>query len=154
MLKMIEPVAVAITADVASIASLIVTGLVALQVHTLKKTLLARTRIPEAILDLEKAANLLRESLKEWPDQGSECDEVIQRLDSILVNIVPKVSGAEKRKVSETRSLIKKRTSIRSKLYPPHADERKNEMWDIHNALAGTIEALQQLNKDNTKRVV
>jgi hypothetical protein len=150
---LIEPVILSIGADLASIASLLITAFVAIQLRSIKRSILARVRIPEVIRDLEGAAEGLRGTLKEWPSHELEANGMVQRIDGILINFMPKLLGAEKRKLSEPHVLIKQRTSIIYRFRPPSQEQRLDAMWNVYNSLVGAIEMLQQRNKDNKKRV-
>jgi hypothetical protein len=141
------------SADIASIASLVITIIVFFQVRAIKDSVLLRMRIPEAIKDLERACEELRGSLKDWPQLEPQAKGATQRIDGILLNFLPKLSGAEKKKLNEARSLIRRRGSIQNKLFPQNEQERGDAMRNIYTALLGGIEALNQRNKDNKKRV-
>ncbi len=105
------------------------------------------------IRDLEGAAEGLRGTLKDWPTREMEANGMVQRIDGILINFIPKLLGTEKRKLSEPHVLIKKRMSIMHRFSPPSQEQRLDAMWNVYNSLVGAIEMLQQRNKDNKKRV-
>jgi hypothetical protein len=142
-----------VAGDAASLVSLLVTSIVAWQVRTIKKSLLAKTRIPETIRDLRKATEALLESMKEWPKYQHEALRTVEQVDGILMNITAKLSGAEKRKVTASRHLIRTERSSWSTPTSAQDDRRKDGMWSVYNSLVGTVEVLDQLNKDNKKRV-
>jgi hypothetical protein len=153
MLKMTEPMALSIIADVASIASLIITIVVAIQVRWIKRSILVVRRIPGAIQDLEKNTEELRETLKDWPRLDHQSKSALQRIDGILVNFLPKLNGAEKKKLSQPHVLIKRRISVRNRIFPLSEAQRKDAMWEVYYSLLGGIEALKQRDKDNQARV-
>jgi hypothetical protein len=150
---MSEPEILSISADVASILGLAISVVVWAQVGAIKATVLSRARIPEMIRDLERNAEALRGTFKDWPEHEKEAEGVTQRLDGILLNSLQKLAGADKKKLSQPHNLIKKRSSLLTWLRPNTVEQRLDAMWDIHNALLGAIEVLQQRNKDNKKRV-
>ena len=150
---MTEPVWLPIFADVASISGLFITIAVAIQVRSIKRSVLVIKRIPGAIQDLEKIAEELRETLKDWPGLEQQSMSALQRIDGILVNFLPKLTGAEKKKLSEPHLLNNRKKSIRYRLFPLSVDERRDALWDVYNSLMGGIEALKQRNKDNKERV-
>jgi hypothetical protein len=148
-----EPVPLSIFADVCAIAGLFITIGVALQVRSIRRSILVVKRIPGAIQDLEKIAEELREALKDWPSLEQQSTSALQRIDGILVNFLPKLTGAEKKKLSEPHMLIKRRNSVRNRLFPLNVGERSDALWEVYNSLMGGIEALRQRNKDNKERV-
>lgn len=150
---MIEPMTLAIGGNIASIASLIITVIVFFQVRTIKASLLLNRRIPGTIRDLESASDELRESLKNWPDTELQAKATAQRIDGILLNFVPKLAGADRRKLREVHTLLRRTKSIRYKLFPQNVSERKEAMWEVYLTLVGGVEVLRQRNKDYKKRV-
>jgi hypothetical protein len=150
---MMERITLALTGDIASIASLIITIIVFFQVRTIKASLLLNSRTPETIRDLEAASDELREALKGWPDTELQAKTAAQRIDGILLNFVPKLAGAERRKLKEVHALLRRTKSIRYKLFPQNVSERKDAMWEIYLTLVGGVEVLRQRNKDYKKRV-
>jgi hypothetical protein len=142
-----------ISADISAISGLLITIAVAIQVRSIKRSVLVVKRIPGAIQDLEKYAEELRETLKDWPSLEQQSMSALQQIDGILVNFLPKLAGAEKKKLSVPHLLINKRKSIRYRLFSRTPDERRDALWDVYNSLMGGIEALRQRNKDNKERV-
>jgi hypothetical protein len=150
---MMERITLAEGGDIASIASLIITVIVFFQVRTIKASLLLNSRIPETIRDLEKASEELREALKGWPDTELHAKATAQRIEGILLNFVPKLAGADRRKLKQVHALLRRTKSIRYKLFPQNVSERKDAMWDVYLTLVGGVEVLRQRNKDYKKRV-
>lgn len=150
---MIEPMTLAIGGDIASMVSLIITVVVFFQVRTIKASLLLNSRIPETIKDLDSASDELREALKSWPDSELQAKATAQRIDGILLNFVPKLTGVDRRKLKEVRTLLRRSKSIRYALFPQNVAERKDAMWEVYLTLVGGVEVLRQRNKDYKKRV-
>jgi hypothetical protein len=145
--------ALSIFGDFASFIGLGISLWVLIRVDSIKTELLSKLRLPEAIRDLEKTTDELREALKCWPSTETEANTLIHRVDGILVSFIPKLSGLAKKKLAKSHDLIKKRKSLWRRVSRPSEEDRKDGMWAMHDSLIEGIEILRQCNKDNKKRV-
>lgn len=148
-----EPSVLAIIADVASLASLAGTILVWFQAKAIKRSVLRSARVPDTLRDLQKLSDELRLSLRKWPEQERESTGVLAKADAVLANVLPKLVGAERKKLQESKALIRKRTAPLRGWLHKEASFRRDAYWDIYDSLLGAIEALNQLNEDHTKRI-
>jgi integrase len=106
------PVWLSVVADVASVASLSVTGIVWWQIRDIRRSVMRNARVPEALRDLQKYSDELRQNLKGWPELEREANAVLAKVDSVLINVLPKLVGAERGKIKKPQSLITKRTAF------------------------------------------
>jgi hypothetical protein len=143
----------AIVADAASVASLGVTGIVWFQTRQIKRSIMRNARVPDALRDLERFSELFRQNLKDWPEREREANVILAQADSVLINVLPKLAGAEKGKIQKPQLLIRRRTAILRGWARKPDPIRHNAYWDIYESLVGATEALRQLNADYKKRI-
>ena len=152
---MSEPVFLAIGADIASVISLALTGLVWWQTRAIKRSVMRNARVPDALRDLEKLTDDLLQALKGWPELEREANGVIARADSVLINVLPKLVGAEKKKIQEPKSLIRKRTAVWGGWDKKSDAIRHDAFWEIlRRPPLARRKALRQLNQDYKKEVL
>jgi len=146
------PVWLSGVADVASVASLIVTGIVWWQIRTIRRSVMRNARVPEALRDLKIFSDELQQNLKGWPELEREANAVLQKVDSVLANVLPKLEGAERGKIKKPKSLIRKRTALWGGWATKSESIRREAYWEIYGSLLGAMEALRQLTADYKKR--
>jgi hypothetical protein len=150
---MIEPFWLSIVADSASVLSLALTGVVWWHTRAIKRSVMRNARVPDALKDLQKLTDELRQALKGWPELEREANGVLARADSVLINVLPKLVGAEKKKIQEPKSLIRRRTALFGGWIGKPVSVRHDAYWKIYDSLLGATEALKQLNEDYKKRI-
>ena len=104
-----EPSGLGIVADVASLASLAGTVAVWFQTRSIKRSVLRSARVPGALRDIQRLSDELRTSLKNWPAQELESIGLLAQIDAVLGSVIPKLVGAERRKLQQSKAIIRKR---------------------------------------------
>jgi hypothetical protein len=144
------PVWLSFAGNVASLVGLLISIAVLGQTKEIKRSFVLRARLPELSTDLKAISSELLKSLENAVADAQGSDAPILRLKSLLINLMPKVDGSQRKMA---RDLLKKCGGIRYRLLFWQSEKRttlsNDKLWEIYGDTQGILEALVQARKDS-----
>jgi hypothetical protein len=119
------------------------------QTWAIRRAFALRARLPESVATLREISETLVKSLGKWPAESGETLTNFARIRAILINLQPKLEGAEK---TMSANLLIKVSARRPRWKFWGQDTRSlsnDEAWQIYYDLQGVIESLEQRVKDS-----
>lgn len=147
---MIVPDWVSLTADTGSVVGLIITIAVWFQARAIRKSFVAKARLPELSTNLKAISSDLLKRLEDRSSHSQDFTPVIARLRGLLTNLQPKVNGSQHEMV---RVLLKLCGGEYSRIFfwksgASHSFTT-DRVWRIYGDTQGLLEALNQAAKDS-----
>jgi hypothetical protein len=142
------PTWLSLTADIASLVSVLVTFAVWFQTRSIKKSFALKARLPEISTTLTEISTSLLRGLQDGIGNATHAD--IARLNALLVNLRPKLSRSERELVTKLLDRCGTRPhrwTIWTGAKRSHLS--RDEEWEIYNETQGLIEVLRQVTKDS-----
>lgn len=140
---MVVPGWLSLTADIATLAGVLVTVSVWIQTRAIKKSFVSKARLPELSKSLREICAKLLENLQ-------EPDAAVARLDGLLISILPKVDRPQRRIVLSLRKKCRQRANGP---FPWAASGKRSlsesEVWALYTEAQGLLEALSQAVRDS-----
>lgn len=135
-------------ADVLSIIGFIVGLFVFYNVRAIRRSFILKARIPEAAQELKRLTSDLSKQMGQWPQQSTQVHATLERLSAILSNLLPKLAGDERKRVSK---LLRSLRRPWWQFLGSHRAVRfqKDEIWELYGMAEGVIELLKQSHKDS-----
>ena len=116
------------------------------EVRQIRRQFLLRLRISDLLQALKNQASEMSRRLNDFEESQHEIEVILAQCESTLRNVLPKLSGAEKR---PTKHLVK---LLRSYHRPRWVKKKPNldldEAWRVYTALQGIIESIGHLRED------
>jgi hypothetical protein len=144
------PVWLSFAGSVASLVGLFISIAVLGQTKEIRRSFVLRARLPELSTDLKAISSELVKSLENAAADAQGSDAPILRLRSLLINLIPKVDGSQRKMA---RDLLKKCGGIHDRLFFWQSETRtilsNEKLWEVYGATQGLLEALNQARKDS-----
>jgi hypothetical protein len=140
---MIVPDWLSLSADIGSLAGLLITIAVWFQTKAIRRSFVLKARLPE----LSRSLRLISSSLLENIDESSEA---IARLDGLLISLTPTVDPPLRRIAIGLRKQCR---GVSNQRYPWELGKKsplsKEEAWAVYTGALRLLEAMNQMVKDS-----
>jgi len=124
--------------NISSIVGTVISIYLLSTVKKIKNHFLLRARVPEILKVLKKNANDLSDQLRQFENSQKNIEVIFGKIESILKNLVPKITGSTQK---SAKFLVKKIQKNKGTISEDLA-------WELYTELHAVIEELKQYHED------
>ena len=145
----VVPVSLGVAGDIASVAGLVISVIVWLQVRSIKRSFVLRARLPELLVALRAISADLLKVLKNSDMQPGDPRAELARLNALLTHLMDKVERPQREMAKRILDVSREGGSRRLVTVSWKEQQQRDEVWQVYFGVEESIESLTQVNKDS-----